>query len=171
MDGGVASSGVGSRSNSQGRRPIREGFFARRLANGASTVVEMEDAGSLIGTSRKVAGLGEITGTQACERRIKSNGSRHLRRTRKHSGGRRLKQEFLGDFEVGNGDFASWRRRSERWRLRRIYSLLAKVQLRFVEAGWRWHWRQRADHNHSFSRQHQINIRSVLPIKSARNFQ
>jgi hypothetical protein len=117
------------------------------------TVVELEDAGSLIGTSRKVAGLGEITGTQACERRIKSNGSRHLRRTRKHSGGRRLKQEFLGDFEVGNGDFASWRRRSERWRLRRIYSLLAKVQLRFVEAGWKWHWWQRADHNHSFIQQ------------------
>lgn len=53
-----------------------------------------------------------IPGTQACERRIKSVEIRHLRRTRKHSGGRHLKQEHLGDFEVGNGDFALWRRES-----------------------------------------------------------
>lgn len=74
------------------------------------TVVELEDGGSLIGTPRKVAGLGWITGTQACERRIESDEIRHLRRTRKHSGGRRLKQEHLGDFEVGHGDSALWRR-------------------------------------------------------------
>jgi hypothetical protein len=69
----------------------------------------LEDGGSLIGTSRKVASLGRIIGTQACERRIESDGIRHLRRTRKHSGGRGLKQEHLGGFEVGNGGSALWR--------------------------------------------------------------
>jgi hypothetical protein len=67
--------GIGSRSNFQRRRPVREGFYARRHANGASIVVELEDEGSLIGTSRKAAGLGRITGTQACERSIESEGS------------------------------------------------------------------------------------------------
>jgi hypothetical protein len=76
-------------------------------------VADLEGGGSHIGISRMEARSSRISGTQACERRIESGGIRQLRRRRKHCGGRRLKQGHLGDFEVGNGDLAFWRRRSD----------------------------------------------------------
>lgn len=64
---------------------------------------------------------------------------------RKHDGS--LKQGHLGDFQVGNGDSASWRRNDQMdGGQAGVHSLMEKVQLCSVEAGWKRHMRQSADH-------------------------
>jgi hypothetical protein len=84
--GGVAGSGVGSRSRlprTTGRQ-IRTGLQMHKLASGGSTVVGLEDGGSRVGILRTTAGLGRVFGAQACERRKESSG--RLEQDVRHAG-------------------------------------------------------------------------------------